>query len=305
MRLTFLRLLCTLAAVTFMAPAGAAEGIQPYVLAYTTEGKIADEVIKLREKLKRAGFTIAGEYSPYAGAYVIGISSDALLKAVAEEPYGGFAAAEHVAVTSVKGKLQVSYLNPPYLAAAYRLKTDLADVATSLGQALGAESHFGTKAGRAAAALKDYRYMFGMETVADFYQLGGHRSYQDAVKTVEANLRKGVAGAGLVYKIELPGKQQTVFGVSFAKASDQRVNDKHVMADTVDQKFEVKTTAYQPYQILVNGKNVIAQHMRFHMAVWHPDLTMVTFGKLITSPGAYEERFSEIAAGEKKSEFKF
>ena len=52
-------------------------------------------------------------------------------------------------------------------------------------------------------------------------------------------------------------------------------------------------------KIVVSGNEVLAQHMRFRMAVWHPELTMVTFGKLMSSPGAIEEVLREVAGGKK------
>jgi len=276
--------------------------LQPYVLAYTAQGDLAAEAAKVKTKLAAAGFTVLGEYTPYPGAWVAGVTNDALKQAAARDPRGAFAAVEHVAVTQVGGTLQVSYLNPQYMAAAYQLSSDDADVLAALQKALGAQQAFGTKDGRSAAQLRDYHYMLGMEYFKDVYRLGRHASYEDAVKTVEANLRKGVGGTALVYRLDIPGRQQTLFGVSRANVPDPRANDRHIMADTVDQMFQIKTTAYLPYDMLVDGKEVVALHMRFRMAVWHPDLTMGTFGKLITSPGAIEELLTQVAGGKKQSD---
>lgn len=296
-----------LAAVSLLAslPSQAQQLIQPYVLAYTASGALSDEVAKLKVMVAAAGFEVLGEYSPYPGAQVIGITNEALKKAAAGEKLGGYAAVEHVSITESKGQLQVSYLNPPYVAAAYRLAGDLADVAATLKSAIGAEKFFGTEKGRTADQLRKFNYMIGMEHFGDVYKLGSHKSYEDAVKTVEQNLRKGVGGTAFVYKLEIPGKQQTVFGVSCANATDVNANDKHILYEVVGQNFDIKTTAYLPYQILVDGKDVQALHMRFRMAVWHPDLTMLTFGKLMSSPAAIEELLKQVAAGTEKKAYSF
>jgi len=63
--------------------------------------------------LKAQGFEEAGSYSPYAGAVVIVFTSPELKAAAAANKYGGFGAGIRVALTEYKGKLQVSYINPP------------------------------------------------------------------------------------------------------------------------------------------------------------------------------------------------
>ena len=61
-----------------------------------------------------------------------------------------------MSLTDVAGKVQVAYTNPAWMANAYRMGGDLADVAAALGTALGAGVPFGAKDGlhgRAAAFL--------------------------------------------------------------------------------------------------------------------------------------------------------
>jgi len=274
----------------------ASEPLQPYVLAYRVPaGSIPAELPQVKARLTQAGFEVVGEYSPYPDATVVAVTSPAL-KAAATPSLSAFAAAEHVSLTVVGGELQVSYLNPRYVAGAYRLKGSLDDVAAQLATALGARQGFGADKGRTVEQLRDYRYMLGMEGFEDTYELARYASQADALKVVEFNLRGQVGGAARVYRIDLPG-QRTVFGISRAQVADPRANDKHIMADTVDRRFDIKTTAYLPYQLLIENGRVRALHMRFRMAVWHPDLTMVTFGKLMSSPGAIGELLTQVAGG--------
>ena len=59
--------------------------------------------------------------------------------------------------------------------------------------------------------------------------------------------------------------------------------------------------AYFPYEVLVNGKEVEALHMRFRMAVHFPDLRMMGkhgFTKLMSSPGATEDALEYMVSGE-------
>lgn len=301
----FTTLAAWLLALAAAAPfaAHAADKLQPYVLAYTASGPLDGETASVRRRLSEAGFTIVGEYSPYPGAQVVGITHPDLLDTAARSVHGAFGAAIHVSLTEAGGALQVAYLNPAYVAAAYRLENDLSGVTALLVRTLGAQEVFGAGEGRRVKDLHDYRYMIGMESFEDPYRLGRHASHAEAVRTVEANLQKGVGGAALVYRIDIPAKEQTLFGVSRAQVEDPRANDKHILADTVDQKFEIKTTAYLPYQLLVDGPEIVAPHMRFRMAVWHPELTMGTFGKLISSPGAIEELLRKVAGAKSVHRF--
>lgn len=282
-----------------VASADTPSRIQPYVLAYTAAGDVAAEVAKVKAKLVAAGFEIVGDYLPYAGADVICITSPELKAAAAKDRYGAFAVAERVAVTQAGGALQVSYLNPAYVAGAYQLGGDLAEVSAKLKSALGAEKMYGTEKGRTVEELRGYHYLVGMEYLGDVYKLGSYKSHDEAVRTVEENLKKSVGGAAQVYRIDIPGKAQTVFGISRANVTDEAANERHIMAEVVDRKFDLKTTAYLPYELLVDGNSAVALHMRFRMAAWHPDLTMGTFGQLVSSPGAIEALLAKVAGGEK------
>ncbi|MDT0634085.1 hypothetical protein [Spectribacter hydrogenoxidans] len=275
-----------------------AQGLQPYVLAYGDKTSVEDEVKRVRNKLENGDFEIVGEYSPYENAHVIGFTSPALQSAAAASgAKGGYGAVLHASVTRVGDYSQVVYLNPEYMAAAYRMDADLADVAAQLKKSVGAGKLFGTDEERTAEDLREYHYMFGMEYFDDPYELAEFDSHETAVATVEKNIKANIGGVDLVYRVDIPDAQQTLFGVSRANASDDNANDAKILRDVVDEKFNTKTTAYLPYQILVTGNKAEALHMRFRMAIWHPDLTMLTFGKIISSPGAIDDLLTSVANG--------
>jgi len=114
----------------------------------------------------------------------------------------------------------------------------------------------------------------------------------------QQQIEKGLAVAGdsltQVYRIDIPGKDQTVFGVGMKATSDAKeevdIDATHQMA-IVDFEGYSKA-AYFPYEVLVNGSDVEALHMRFRMAVHFPDLSMTGehgFTKLMSAPGATED----------------
>jgi hypothetical protein len=58
-----------------------------------------------------------------------------------------------------------------------------------------------------------------------------------------------------------------------------------------------KKRAYFPYEVLVDGTNVEALHMRFRMAVHFPNLSMMGehgVTKLISAPGAIEKALENM-----------
>jgi hypothetical protein len=101
---------------------------------------------------------VVGAYSPYPDATVIIVTSDALKINASKSDFGGYGATERVAVTKVKDKVQVSFTNPPYWAAAYRMTGGLEDVKAKLEAALGKQKEFGSKNGLTEKELRKYKY---------------------------------------------------------------------------------------------------------------------------------------------------
>ncbi len=281
----------------------AEEALKPFILAYKTNGDlqaIADEV---EGKVKAAGFEVAGSYSPYDGAIIIAITNDDLKKAAASSENGGYAAGQRVSITKVGDEIQVSYTNPLYLANAYRLE-DTAGVEAalkSLQTALGNEQAFGTGEKQLTAKdLRKYHYMFGMEYFDDPSELAEYDSYEEAIAAVEQGLAEGRGGAHKVYRIDIPGKQETVFGVALTDSGCS--GDEYIMS-RVD-KDTLRSTAHLPYEILVSGGDVYALYARFRIAISWPHLPMIqsdtgaTFFNIMCAPNAIEESLIEAAGGE-------
>jgi hypothetical protein len=282
----------------------AAERFKPFVLGSKGPGDFQARVDETRASLIGAGFEVLGEYSPYSNTFVdnaavIVVTNDELKKAATKTKYGGFAAPWRVAVTQVGNEIQVAYVNPAFIAKAYRLKADLNGVSQALKAALGAEESFGAKRGLTERKLGKYRYTFGMEYFTDPYELAEHASHQKAVAVVENNLAAGVAGVTKVYRLDLPNNV-TVFGVARKAPSEAEIDmdEAHIMG--VVDFGELKGTAYLPYEIMVDGNRVVALHMRFRMALHYPDLKMMgenSFMKIMPSPKAIHTALTAVAGG--------
>lgn len=286
----------------FCGNANAAESYKPFVLANSSTGNYQTVLGKIQTELKQAGFKIVGTYQPdlatyhpYQAATVLIVTNPALLVDAARTPRGGYGAVVRVSVTQVNDTIQVAYTNPVYIQYAYRMKADLAPIKAALSKTLGQQLAFGAS-GLAASQLEHYHYTFGMEYFDEPYHLNSFSSHAKAVGTVARLLKNGVDGLHLVYQLNIPGTDQTVFGVAMDSKQDQNVNDAYQMS-VVDFK-KLKGTAYLPYQILVKGSEVEALNMRFRMAVFFPDLSMMgghSFMTLMSAPAALHRALAKAA----------
>jgi hypothetical protein len=281
----------------------AEDTLKPFVLAYETTGDIQAVANEVKDKVKAAGFEVVGSYSPYDGAIVIAITNDALKKAAASSDMGGYEAGQRVTVTKVGDKLQVAYTNPVYLANAYRIDdtSDASAALASLKTALGDKEDYGTGDKQLTANdLRKYHYMFGMEYFDDPSELAQYDSQEDAVAAVEKGLAEGRGGATKVYRIDIPGKEETVFGVALNDSGCS--GDEYIMS-RVD-KAPIRSTAHLPYEILVSDGNVYALYARFRIAISWPHLPMIqsdtgaTFFNIMCAPNAIEESLIKAAGGE-------
>ncbi|MBW2471176.1 MAG: hypothetical protein JRE18_03760 [Deltaproteobacteria bacterium] len=277
-----------------------AEVLKPFVLGKTPPGNIADVIEYTKAQLTDHGFTIVGSYTPYPNATVICASHPELTAAAAKAENGGFGAAQRVAVTEVNGVLQTTYMNPAYLGTAYGLGK-LETVSAGLVAALGHEQEFGAK------GIKEeklgpgkYHYKMLMPYFNDIDVLNTYSDYETGVKTVEANLAAGKGGTVKVYRIDLPGKEVSVFGVGIPQGdgpdSGDKDTDKEIM-DIIDFR-DIRSTAYLPYELMVQGNQAIALRGRYRIAVHFPDTSMAGshgFTAIMSAPGGIKNALEAVA----------
>lgn len=284
----------------FLAGTAAAETTyQPFVLASINDAGLEQQTEETVLALKKAGFTIAGQYSPIDNSNVIVATSPNLKAVAALTDRGGYGAGQRVSVSLRGGKTEVTFVNPLYIQHAYRMEGDLQSVYDQLREALGHVEEFGAEKKMTAKKLAKYHYMVAMQRFDDPSELGSFESFEAAVAAVENGLAVEGDPLTLVYRIDIPGKDQAVFGVGMKATSDA---DEEIDIDAAHQMAIVdfegfSKAAYFPYEILVNGKDVEALHMRFRMAVHFPDLSMMGahgFTKLMASPGATEDALEEM-----------
>jgi hypothetical protein len=269
------------------------ELLKPYVLAFVEATSLDKKIGEVKAAVGQQGFQVVGDYSPYKGAHIIVVTSDSLKKSAAKSDFGAYGAIVRISLTEKKGgDIEVAYTNPLYYSQAYQMKDPLSDVAVSLEKALGKKSVFGSQKGMKASKLRSYHYMIMMPYFDDQVSLGSFASQEEALKTIEANLAARKGGSSKVYRVDLPDKKESVFGVSIAEGEGA---DKTIMPviDIADPKH----TAHLPYEMVVTNGKVYMLHGKFRIALDFPDLTMGTFMKISGAPSAIEARLKQIAGG--------
>ena len=266
--------------------------LKPFVLASRGAGTVAEKTDQAKAALTAGGFTVVGDYSPYPDARILIVTNDELKKNAAASEHGGFGAAQRVAITKVNDEVQVSYTNPVYMASAYRMQGDLSNVAAGLAAALGKVEEFGAKQGMTAKQARKYHYMIGMEYFDEPDVLAEYPSYEEAVKAVDAKLSENKNGVTKVYRVDIPGKQESVFGVAMKAPSeaDKYMDDRFIMSEI--DFHQIKSTAHLPYEILVSGNKIYAMYARFRIAINFPDLSMMgknSFMNIMKTPDAIRD----------------
>lgn len=292
-----LSMLVTALAMTTVATAEDAT-YKPFVLASTGLGTLDEKTQETRQALEAAGFEVYGQYSPVEGSNVIVVSNDELKKIAAMSDKGGYGAAQRVSVTEVGDTIEVAFINPVYIQYGYRMNGDMQPIYDTLTASLGNVRSCGAGDKKMTAKkLEKYHYTIGMQYFDDPSELGSFDSYEDAVAAVEKGLAIPDDALTQIYRIDIPGKQQTVFGVGMKMTNeDEKDIDSTYQMSIVD--FEgCKKRAYFPYEVLVDGNHVEALHMRFRMALHFPDLSMMGkhgFTKLMSAPGETEDVLTEM-----------
>lgn len=265
--------------------------LKPFVLASRTAGTAAEKSVQVKTALTSAGYSVVGEYSPYTGADIIIVTNDELKKNAAASEFGGYGVVQRVSITEAGKEVQVSYTNPVYMANMYRMKGDLSGVAAGLAAALGKVEEFGAQ-GMTAAKARKYHYMVGMEYFDEPDVLAEYASYEEAVQAVDAKLSANKNGVSKVYRVDVPGKKESVFGVGVKGGTDagKYMDDRFIMSEI--DFHEVKSTAHLPYEVLVSGNKVYALYARFRIAINFPDLSMMgknSFMNIMKTPDAIRD----------------
>jgi prevent-host-death family protein len=111
-----------------------------------------------------------------------------------------------------------------------------------------------------------------------------------AVKAVQENLKKGVAGTSKVYELIVPEKKIAVFGVA--------MNNEDKGDAAIINKIGIKDrVAGFPYEVFVVNNEVHAFYGRYRLALAFPDLSMGHFMRIVYAPEEIQGTLTKVAGG--------
>lgn len=253
---------------------------------------LPDQLAQLERKLQAAGFVVVGRHQPpglpqHASLVV---TDRAMLEVIARA--GGTAILGAGIRVGVRSDGSVSYMNPDYWYRAYlrdgfaQAQPAVQALTQRLGQALGAGAAFGGDV--PAADLPGYQYMFGMERIdSRRNELRRFGSFDEALRTVRANLAQGIGQTAKVYEVVLPERQLAVIGVALNDAADGegwwagKIGPDHVAA--------------LPYEIYLIGDKAHALYGRYRIALSWPALGMGQFMGIMRAPDAIHGTMEKLA----------
>lgn len=273
------------------------QNLKPYTLAFRTNTTVKEVNTMVKNQLINHGFQVLGQYSPDHNpqSIVLAFTSEEMVEAVNKvSGLSGFAMAWKVAITPENGVINVSYNNPPYWGNAY-FRSDynkVEDLYNYVNEHLvaameacgaGEVEYFGSEDGLAPKRLQKYRYKVLMPEFEDTEIIGKFDSYDEAIATIEFNLKTNSELLTHVFNIKLPGKNIKLYGIGIA-------------GENGEQKFmpkidinNPKHTPFLPYEILVVDGKVHMLAGKYRIALSFPDLSMGTFMKIVSTPGDIRE----------------
>lgn len=284
------RLLAALAAL-LIAPACLAAG--PYLAGDPQPaGELPALIGRLEQKLRDDGFTVVGRHLPRGlprhGSLIV---TDAALTQAARSAGGSAILAATIRV-GVRSDGSVSYMNPDYWGRAYlhggfgAAEPALRSVRTRLAHALGAGEAFGGDVPE--ADLPGYRYMIGMERIDSArHELNGFASFDEALRTVRANLAQGLGGTSTVYELVLPEAKLAVIGVA--------MNDPETGEAWWTGRIGPDHVAALPYEIFIVDGKVHALYGRYRIAFSWPALGMGQFMRIARAPDLIHDTLGRLA----------
>ena len=273
----------------------ASKRLSPFLLVDTLTRDDAGCPSKLCAKyvdlLSPHGFQCLATLPLFDGTAEVAVfTSEKLQEAAANSDRGSYGATFRMSFTDVKGEIQVVLSETEYWSAAFRMDERLASLADEIRAVVldGKEGRpFGSAKGMSESSLRKYHYAIGMPGFRDGMALAKYDTFEEAVASVERGLEACLGGVSKVYRLDLPGKKETVFGV----AQSGEFSDEAILR-SIDLS-PVQSTAHLPYEIVVTSKGCCeALSPKFRIALSFPDLPMVgphSFASIMSCPTVIEK----------------
>ncbi len=273
------------------------QNLSPYLKIGETTESLQQASEKIIQALQNNSFTILGTYNPSnkSTLKVIAFTRTDLKNTVIKvNDRGALAAVFKVGLVEKNGKVTMSYTNPEYILRAYlgdnyntykstfqRFDADLKTAFSTIGREF---KPFGGTV--KAENLKKYHYKIMMPYFTDAVTLNEFSSFEQGVKTIEANLRAKKGATLLVYKLVYEKENVAVFGIGL---QDKAKGESYFLPIIGEDNV-----AAMPYEIILQGKKATMLPGKYRLAISWPELSMGTFMKIMSTPGDIEDTLEAV-----------
>ena len=288
MKNLFISILVIVCSINYLT----SQELSPYIKVGESTESIENVSSKIITTLKSNQFSVLGTYKPSnkTNLNVIAFTNNTLKNTVVKvKDRGALAATFKIGLVKKDGKVIISHTNPEYILRAYlgdnyntykgiftKFSNDLKTALTTVGTEF---KPFGGKI--KADKLKKYHYKIMMPYFTDPVTLNEFSSFEEGLKTIEANLKAKKGNTVKVYKLTYPNQKVAVFGVGLQSSSD---GEAHFLP-----KIGEDHIAAIPYEIILQGNKATMLHGKYRIALHWPELTMGTFMKIMSTPGDIED----------------
>ncbi len=274
-----------------------AQNESAYFLVGNTSDNMEDIIQSSKEALTSSGFKILGDYKPANSsdlAVVCYTSSELEKIALSFEDRGALAAALKVGFKKEGDVIKVSMLNPMYLFYAYFIDgvdkqeealAKISEEAKNAMKKIGSDfTPFGGTLEK--KKLQKYHYKVMMPYFDDADKLNEFSSFEEGLKTIQANLESGIGETEKVYELIYTDKEVAVFGVALKSAETGESKFLPIVGDS--------QVAAMPYEIILQGNTATILPGKYRIALHWPELTMGTFMKIMSTPGDIKDTMQEL-----------
>ena len=273
------------------------QNLSPYLKIGETTETMQQVSEKITEALQKNSFTILGSYNPSNKSTLKVIAftrTDLKSTAVKVTDRGALAAVFKVGLVEKNGKITLSYTNPEYILRAYlgdnynTYKSTLQKVTADLKTAFSTVGNEFKPFGGTVKAenLKKYHYKVMMPYFTDAVKLNEFSSFEQGMKTIEANLKAKKGATVLVYKLVYEKENVAVYGIGLQDKSKGEYNFLPIIGED--------NVAAMPYEIILQGKKATMLAGKYRLAVSWPELSMGTFMKIVSTPGYIEDTLEAV-----------
>jgi len=263
----------------------------PYYKVADFDTSIADVATKVKDAINAGGFEVIGEYHPSENdnLYVICFTNKELNSLSLEfKDRGALASVLKAGFVKKDGKVALSITNPEYMFLAYwgnqldgqqSKLTKISDKAKVAFSSMGELTPFGGSLEQ--DDLIDYHYKMMMPYFDDPDELGDFSSFEEGVKIIRDNLKKGKGNTVKVYEQIFTDKKVAVFGVGLWNKENGEAHFLPIIGEN--------HVANMPYEIILQDTEATMLAGKYRIALFWPELTMGTFMKIMSTPGDIED----------------